>query len=42
MALLTMGLATRPAMAQEQVEQPVAVNQNGPMMLTLDEALHIA
>ena len=42
MALLTMGLATRPAMAQEQVEQPVTVNQNGPMMLTLDEALHIA
>ncbi len=26
----------------EQVEQPVTVNQNGPMMLTLDEALHIA
>lgn len=42
MMLASVGLATTPIQAQEQVEQPVVVAQNGPMMLTLDKALQIA
>ena len=42
MMLASVGFVTTPILAQEQVEQPVVVAQNGPMMLTLDKALQIA
>jgi len=42
MMLVSVGLMSSPIMAQEQVEHSAAVAQNGPMMLTLDEALQIA